>query len=895
MIVRGLTLTTFVSLCALTGVLVLCGSSAQAAPVPGLEGEAITAVRSDAVTFDATIDPNGVPTSYYFQYGPTNEYGSEAPAAPGAAIGSGEEGLEVTQHVQGLQAGTTYHYRVVAVGELSPGEFESFYGPDQAFITQSAGMPFRLLDGREWEMVSPPDKHGSELGHISNGDYLLQASANGDAIVDWATAPTEADAAGSANTVAVFAGRGPDGWSSRDISPAHDSAPGVSIGNGSEFRFFSEDLSRSVVEPFEEEFTPLSPEATEPTAYLRTNYLNGRPSEACTADCYRPLVDPTDVPPGTQYGGENTAGECEGFICGPRFEGASPDASHIVLASHAQLTSASNGGYGLYEWAAGELQLVSVLPEDETAEGGGTTALEPGLGESGESEGSARNAISGDGSRIIWKGNLGQYKRDHLYLRDMAAGETVRLDLPQPSSLPRGPYEYEPIFATASADGSRVFFLDAERLTEDSTDDESGEPDLYEYNLNAPLGSRLTDLTVDSNAGEHADVRFVLGASEDGSYLYFASPAKLAPGATPGKCGGNTPQPWETQPCNLYVYHDGVTTFIAGLSPYDFPDWSGNLTDATDRVSPDGLWLAFMSDRDLAGYDTTDAVTKQPDEEVYLYDASTGSLVCASCNPTGSRPVGIEYNSDVRHIVLAAGEFANGQGIAANVPPWTGFHLNASRHQSRYLFDGGRLFFNSSDALVPQDVDGTEDVYEYEPEDVGSCTSSSEAFSERSGGCVGLVSSGTSNEESVFLDASESGGDVFFWTTAALVAQDVDNVPDIYDAHECAAQSPCTALPPVPPPPCSTGDSCKPAPSPQPPIFGAPASATFSGAGNIVPSGSQPVTTPKKLTRAQKLARALRGCVTKHGRGRRATCERKVKKRYGPAASRANATQASGR
>ena len=45
-------------------------------------------------------------------------------------------------------------------------------------------------------------------------------------------------------------------------------------------------------------------------------------------------------------------------------------------------------------------------------------------------------------------------------------------------------------------------------------------------------------------------------------------------------------------------------------------------------------------------------------------------------------------------------------------------------YQSRYLSDSGRLFFDSSDALVPQDANGTEDVYEYEPAGVGSCTSS---------------------------------------------------------------------------------------------------------------------------------------------------------------------------
>ncbi len=45
------------------------------------------------------------------------------------------------------------------------------------------------------------------------------------------------------------------------------------------------------------------------------------------------------------------------------------------------------------------------------------------------------------------------------------------------------------------------------------------------------------------------------------------------------------------------------------------------LARISSRVSPDGRYLAFMSERPLTGYDNTDAVSGQPDEEVFLYDA----------------------------------------------------------------------------------------------------------------------------------------------------------------------------------------------------------------------------------------------------------------------------------
>ena len=95
--------------------------------------------------------------------------------------------------------------------------------------------------------------------------------------------------------------------------------------------------------------------------------------------------------------------------------------------------------------------------------------------------------------------------------------------------------------------------------------------------------------------------------------------------------------------CNLYVAHDGATHYIGALSAEDFPDWSFN---GTGRVSPDGRWLAFMSENSLTAYDNRDAASGKPAEEVFLYHAQnedgSGSLVCASCDPSGARPAAVE-------------------------------------------------------------------------------------------------------------------------------------------------------------------------------------------------------------------------------------------------------------
>jgi hypothetical protein len=184
-------------------------------------------------------------------------------------------------------------------------------------------------------------------------------------------------------------------------------------------------------------------------------------------------------------------------------------------------------------------------------------------------------------------------------------------------------------------------------------------------------------------------------------------------------------------------------------------------------------------------------------------------------------------------------------------------------------------------------------VYEYEPAGVGDCTSGGLTFSQRSGGCVGLLTSGTSSGESAFMDSSENGNDVFFVTSSKLVGEDVDTENDVYDAHVCSNLVPCRTEP-VSPPECTSGDSCKAAPAPQPEIFGPAPSATFSGTGNVSPALSAGVKPrSKSSSRARKLGRALAACRNKKARRKRLACERQAKGRY--AARRARKARASGR
>jgi phosphodiesterase/alkaline phosphatase D-like protein len=68
---------------------------------------------SRSVTFNGSINPlNGGSTTYHFEYGPTTTYGTSTPES--GPVGTDPNVHPVSAVVDGLAAGTTYHYRLVA-------------------------------------------------------------------------------------------------------------------------------------------------------------------------------------------------------------------------------------------------------------------------------------------------------------------------------------------------------------------------------------------------------------------------------------------------------------------------------------------------------------------------------------------------------------------------------------------------------------------------------------------------------------------------------------------------------------------------------------------------------------------------------------------------------------
>ncbi|MGP0033699.1 MAG: hypothetical protein ACLP4R_03840 [Solirubrobacteraceae bacterium] len=117
--------------CASIALIISSGGSAAAAsgapaPPSATTGTA-TNVAQSSTTIAGTLNPNGVTTSYYFQYGTNTSYGSSTPPTD---AGSGTADVPVSADLTGLASSTTYHYRLVAVSSSGTTD-----GADQTFTT----------------------------------------------------------------------------------------------------------------------------------------------------------------------------------------------------------------------------------------------------------------------------------------------------------------------------------------------------------------------------------------------------------------------------------------------------------------------------------------------------------------------------------------------------------------------------------------------------------------------------------------------------------------------------------------------------------------------------------------------------------------------------------------
>ena len=218
---------------------------------PTVAGLAAQDITPSEVALSAQVNPEGSDTRYYFQYG-TAECVSEpaactdVPAAPGIDLGAGFGERAVSTTLAGLLPSTTYHYRLLAGNGLGSAEGSQTMGTFDT-LPSSAGL---LADGRAWELVSPPKRTdrasnrserrrpapglpGRERDHIRQRPGRLRPRRQ----------PRPRTDPGS------ISARSESGWSSQDVMTPHKEGEGLEAGEPAEFRFFSNDLALSLVEP----------------------------------------------------------------------------------------------------------------------------------------------------------------------------------------------------------------------------------------------------------------------------------------------------------------------------------------------------------------------------------------------------------------------------------------------------------------------------------------------------------------------------------------------------------------------------------------------------------------------------------------------------------------------
>jgi hypothetical protein len=269
-------------------------------------------------------------------------------------------------------------------------------------------------------------------------------------------------------------------------------------------------------------------------------------------------------------------------------------------------------------------------------------------------------------------------------------------------------------FAAATPDGAKAYFQTDESLTADDADNAQ---DIYEFDVDKK------ELRLVSVGGEESTS--IVRTSSDGSRVYFT--ANGGPGDPSG--------------LGLYVEKAGGVDYVAPVDGMLGPGPGCNVgADSNLRVAPDGRHLVFV---------TTAAATADDQDasaDVFEWSEDSGKVVRVSGDgDRGNDPVDAALST------------------AATCSPLSGRY-----DPPRGMSDDGRfVFFQTDEALVPQDSNGKTDVYQHD----------------LTTGKTSLLSAGTGERESRYLDSSTSGHDVFIGTYDRLTPEDGDDRLDVYDAR----------------------------------------------------------------------------------------------------------------
>lgn len=284
-------------------------------------------------------------------------------------------------------------------------------------------------------------------------------------------------------------------------------------------------------------------------------------------------------------------------------------------------------------------------------------------------------------------------------------------------------------FIAVSDDGNIVYFRSDGRLL---PEDDGVGVGLYKLELDTDTLTYLTDRKSGASPFETIGAYVPTGSGR----FYFTSPNNFLDGMedVPDLNGDD----------KLYVHDERGTRLVTELGP------GAAFGSQAVKTSENGRYLVFMAytEKVMAGFDNANPRCKSDHDtrtlpglctEIYVFDAVEDELTCVSCVHVGDKNRNSRLSVSINEL---SGEYS-----------------------ARGASNDGAVVFTSDEALVPEDVNGRRDVYEWHEGDLR------------------LVSPGNAPHDAEVLDMSADGQDVFFWTTERLVPSDVDDAPDVYDAR----------------------------------------------------------------------------------------------------------------
>jgi hypothetical protein len=821
-------------------------------PLPAIVPASATATNITATSAELTaqINPGGLEvTECRFEYGTSTSYTTTVPCEPNTFEGT--EAVAASRHIKDLEANTTYHWRVVATSAAG-----TTTSVDHTFVYDTTTET--LPDNRAYEMVTPPHKDGALIGNVGEGTQADVAESGSRVIVPSIQCFSDAESCsvdGEHEGTEFLFSRTSAGWTTTALAPP-----------ASEFEVNSAWMVSA------EAGTEL---LAMPTPPMSENDFYVREPDGSFVDI-GPTTPPTDGALGTSDFNKSVATSNFSHVA---FQEEKPSPWPFADNSSATVLqfSGTKNEAPLLVGVTGGPGSASLISLCGTSLGANTTAQNAGM-------------MSADGETVYFTAEVcgsgtGSNASTPVPVNEVfariAAARTVAISEPSAFSA-AAPYPgctEEPCikdvnergnwssatFAGASTDGSKAFFTSDQRLT----DSASAGGNLYEYDADNPPGEDLIDVSAGDTSGQGPRVEGVMAISADGSHAYFVARGVLS-SAVNGQ--GETARNGAN---NLYVFvrdtehPHGQVQFVAQLPESDRErQWESNGGKPVANVTPDGRFLVFESHADL----TPDATRADGAIQIYRYDAQTGELTRISIGEHGFNDDG---NAGVGHARIVEAS----RGLA---------HAGPSRSDPTMSNDGAFVFFESPIALTPHALNDLQISVSEHPFEGRTEAIYAENVYEWHEGHVYLISDGKDTagvflpgcrfSATCLLGSDATGANVFFFTADSLVAHDTDTQADLYDARICTSEEPCASE--SPPLASCLGEACHGTPAAQ---VSSPSggTVTLNGQGNLVPSSPIVKPTNKPLTRAEKLAKALKGCRRTHKAKRRKRCETAARRTYG--------------